>query len=144
MLAFIKIKLTSRKSFTLTEVVVGLLTLVIIWLGAIDAFIVGKYSASYSRHKIQAMYAAQRKIEDLRKVTYPPSGSTTAIRIDTKGTPDNAADDFTGTQIVTVGPDLGYYRQVIVEIRWNEIFFGRVKQMREYCATYIANEPQVN
>jgi hypothetical protein len=140
----INMKIKSRNGFTLTEAVVSVLILVIIWISAVNALIAGKHSSSYSRHKVQAIYAAQRKIEDLRKATYPPTASTTTIRIDTKATPDNTADDFTGTQIVTVGQDLGYYRQVNVEIRWNESFFGRTKQMREYCSTYIANEPQVN
>lgn len=142
-----KIELRSRDGFTLTEVVISVLILVIIWLSAVDALIVGKYSASYAKHKVQAMYAAQQKIEELRKQPYPPSSSNSTVRIDTKGTPDNISDDFTGTQVVTisdVGGSGGYYKQVLVEIRWNEVLFGRNRTMREYCGTYIANEPQIN
>jgi hypothetical protein len=140
-----KIRFTSRKSFTLTEVVVSTLLLVIIWLSAVDALIVGKYSASYAKHKIQAMYAAQLAIENLRKIPYVNiQNSNTVIDIDTKATPDNHADDFTGRQIITVSADLGYYRSVLVDIQWNEILLGINRPMHEYCFTYIANEPQVN
>lgn len=140
-------KLTTRYGFTLTEVIVSILVLVIIWVAAVDALIVGKYSASYAKHKVQAMYVVQQTIEQLRKLPYPPPNSNSVVHIDTRGTPDNPGDDFTGTQIVTVSDVTGsggYYKQVLVEIRWNEILFGRNRTMREYCGTYIANEPQIN
>ena len=138
-------KLSNRNSFTLTEVVVSTLLLVIVWLSAVDAFIVGKYSGSYARHKIQAMYAAQLAIENLRKIPYDNiQNSNTIIDIDTKATPDNHADDFTGRQIINVSADLGYYRSVLVDTQWNEILFGKNRTMHEYCFTYIADEPQVN
>ena len=139
----------SRDSFTLTEVAVSLAILLIIWLAAGSAFIVGKYSASYARHKVQAIYAAQLAIENIRKnvLFANMQNSNVAIRIDTRGTPDNIADDFNGRQIINVSDAAGsggYYKQVLVDIQWNELFFGRNKIMHEYCGTYIANEPQVN
>ncbi|MCX5666226.1 MAG: type II secretion system protein [Candidatus Omnitrophica bacterium] len=144
-----KIKLGSRSSFTLVEVVVSLSILLIIWLAAGSAFIVGKYSASYARHKVQAIYAAQLAIENIRKnVPFANmQDSNTAISIDTRGTPDNAADDFNGRQIIDVSDVAGsggYYRQVLADIQWNELLFGINRTMHEYCVTYIANEPQVN
>lgn len=144
-----KMKLESRDSFTLTEVAVSLSILLIIWLAAGSAFIVGKYSASYARHKVQAIYAGQLAIENIRKnvLFANMQDSNVAIRIDTRGTPDNTADDFNGRQIIDVSDVAGsggYYKQVLVDIQWNELFFGQNKTMHEYCGTYIANEPQVN
>ena len=143
-----KISLRSRSAMSLTEVAVSLFILVLIWIAAVDAMIVGKYSASYARHKAQAIYMAQQAIENLRKTPYGlmVSSGPTTIAIDSRGTPDNNADNFNGTQTITVDAEvLGtYYRKVAVNIRWNEIFFGRARQVNEYCATYIANEPQVN
>lgn len=141
--------LLKRSAFTLTETVLSVLLLVVIWIAAVDTLIVAKYSASYAKHKIQAIYTAQREIERLRKFNYSTmqtqSGTFNDVRLDTKGTPNNPADDMMATRTITVGSDSGnYYRAVNVEIRWNESIFGRTKQMREYCATFIANEPQVN
>lgn len=134
-----------RHGFTLTEAVFSICLLLLVFLAAIDTMIIAKYSASYAKHKTQAMYMAQRTIEALRKLPYGSlTSSTTTISIDTRGTPNSSADDFTGTQIVTVSSDLGYYKRVVVEVRWNEILFGRSKAMREYCGTYIPNEFQVN
>jgi len=138
----------SRRGFTLTEASISILILVILWLAAVNAMIVGKYTASYARHKMQAIYLAQQAIENLRKTPYSlmVSNGPIAVSIDSKGTPDNAADNFNGTQTITVYPEVvgTYYKRVAVKISWNEIFFGRAKQISEYCATHIANEPQVN
>ena len=136
----------------MTEVVISIFILLIVWLAAINALIVGKYSASYARHKIQAVYAAELGIEDLRKnVSFAnlqnQNGVNVPIRIDTKGTPDAVADDFNGRKIITVSDIAGsggYYKQVLLDIQWNEIFFGRNKTMHEYCSTIISSEPQVN
>ncbi len=143
-------RLTSnyRRGFSLTEAIVSILVLMILWLAAVNAMIVGKYSASYARHKVQAMYIAQQAIENLRKTPYSlmSSSGPAAVSIDSKGTPDTSADNFNGTQTITVYSEVAgtYFRRVVVKISWNEIFFGRTKQMNEYCGTYIANEPQVN
>ncbi|MDP3791854.1 MAG: hypothetical protein Q8R38_07415 [Candidatus Omnitrophota bacterium] len=139
-------KLFSRKSFTLTEAVVSIFILIIIWLSAVNTLIVGKYSASYAKHKTQAAYAAQQEIERLRKLPFANilSSNINGVSIDTRGTPNNTADDFKGRRIVTVSGDLGYYKSVIVEMQWSEILFGTNRTMREYVGTYIANEPQIN
>lgn len=148
-ISIIILSMRSHKGFTLTEVVVSLSILLIIWLAAGSALIVSKYSASYARHKVQAIYSAQLAIENLRKnvVFASMQNSNLPVRIDTRGTPDNAADDFNGRQVISVSDVAGsggYYKQVLVDMQWNELFFGRNKTMHEYCGTYIANEPQVN
>lgn len=139
-----KIKLTSRKGFTLTEAVLSVCVLAIIWLAAVDAIIVGQYSATYARHKKQAIYVAQLEIERLRKRLFTEIlSSNNPVSIDTKGTP-GTADDFRGSQIVTASGDLGYYKSVLVKMQWNEVFFGVNRTMYEYVGTYIANEDQLN
>jgi len=144
-----KINLRSCSSFTFIEVVFSILLIVIICLAAIDVLVVAKYSTSYAKHKIQATYYAQQEIERLRKFDYATmqtqAGTFNDVRLDTRGTPSNLSDDFMATRVITIGSDGGnFYRTVTVQIQWNETFFGRTRQMSEYCATYIANEPQVN
>ena len=143
-----KISLRSRSGLSLAEAVISVSILAIIWLAAVDAMIVGKYSASYARHKAQAIYITQQAIENLRKTPYAlmASSGPATVAIDSRGTPDNNADNFNGTQTITVDAEVAgtYYRRVAVNIQWNEIFFGGAKQVNEYCVAYIANEPQVN
>lgn len=137
--------LRSRHGFTLTEAVFSICLLLLIFLAAIDTMIIAKYSASYAKHKTQAIYMAQRTIENMRKQPFGSlAGSNTTISLDTRGTPNITTDDLTGTQVVTVSSDLGYYKRVIIDIRWNETLFGRSKLMHEYCGTYISSETQVN
>jgi Tfp pilus assembly protein PilV len=139
------IKLCDKRAFTLTEILFSIGLLLLVWLAAVNATIIAKFSGSYAKHKIQAVYIAQQTIENLRKTPFASiANSTTTATIDTNGTPYTTTDDFTGTQIVTVTSPSSYYKQIIVEVRWNEILLGKNKTMREYCATIIANEPQVN
>ncbi|MFA5085329.1 MAG: hypothetical protein WC482_03090 [Candidatus Omnitrophota bacterium] len=140
--------LRSSRGFSLAEAVVSVSVLGMIWLAAVDAMIVGEYSASCARHRVQAAYIAQQAIENLRKIPYDimASSGPTAVVIDSRGTPDNNNDNFNGIQTITVDAEAygTYYKRVAVNIRWNEMFFGRVRQVSEYCITYIANEPQIN
>jgi Tfp pilus assembly protein PilV len=134
-----------KRGISLIEVVVGVCLLTIVWLAAVNIIVVSRGSGSLARHKTQAIYVMQETIEKLRKQTFGSiAGSTTTVSIDTRGTPDSTADDFMGTQTVTVTTTDPYYKEVLVGITWNESFFGKQKQVKEYCGTYIANDPQIN
>ena len=138
-----------RKSgaFTLTEVVVAIFLLTIVWLAAVNIIIISRASGALERHKVQAGYILQQTIENLRKQPYSTLTSySSTVTIDTKGTPDTSAGDITGLQNVTVSPTTDpYYRKVLVKITWSETFFGKLKSnITEYCGTFIANDSQVN
>ena len=70
--------------------------------------------------------------------------------LDTSGTPFAANDDprLGGAMTVTVTPNTAtsatHYKQVVVTVAWNESFFGKRKQVKEYCGTYISDDPQAN
>lgn len=135
---------SSKKGFTLLETVFSLILLALVWVAAANVIIVNKMSGSFARHKAQAINVARRAIEDARKKSFVSIiGGTTNVSIDTRGTPDDYSDDFIGTQVMTV-TDLGNHKRVIVEVSWNEIFFGTTRTIREYCGTFIGNDPQVN
>ena len=149
----IRIARKYKEAFTLTEVVISVFLLALVWLAAVNVIVISRASGSMARHKIQAAYVIQQKIEDLRKQVFNNiAGSTATVSIDTKGTPDNTADDLTATQIVTVSPKpplvgtapIAYYTQVLVKLDWKESFFGKSKTVIEYAGTYIANDPQAN
>lgn len=134
-----------KSGLTLTEISISIAILLLIWLAAVEVVIISKMSSSLARHKAQAIYIMNRTIEDLRKQPFASiAGGTSTVAIDTKATPDNYADDFNGTQVLTVTSPSQYYKKVVVELNWNEVFFGRSKTVREYLGTYIANDPQAN
>lgn len=132
--------------FTLTEIVVALFLLALVWLSSVSVIVISRASGSLAKHKVQAAYLIQKKIEDLRKQVFSSmaSGTTTGVSIDTRGTLNTTADDLTATQIITVTPTNTYYKQVLVELDWKESFFGKPKTIKEYAGTYIANDPQAN
>jgi Tfp pilus assembly protein PilV len=138
------------KGFTLMEVVVSLFIFMIVWMSVVGVVVVGKNAASYAKHKSQAIYIAQRAIEQTRRqpfsnlATYAAS-ITGPVIIDTRGNFSGPTNPFMGNQIVTVSnyaSDI-YRKRVRVEVNWNELVFGTVV-MREYCTTDIANEAQLN
>jgi hypothetical protein len=114
--------------------------------------VVSRASGAFARHKAQAVYRIQQTIEGLRQGSFSSIvNSTTTVSVDTMGTPDNTADDITGTQYVTVATynstlaaSVQSYKTVKVEIDWKESFFGKQKTVKEYAWTCIANDSQVN
>ena len=134
-----------KEGYSLTEVVVGIFLLTIVWLAAVNIIVISRASGSLARHKVQAVYVIQQAIENLRKQPFANiNSSTTTVSIDTRGTPDVTSDDFTGTQHVTVTTPHAHYKQVNVELDWNESFFGRSKTVKEYGGTLISDDPIAN
>ena len=143
----------SRKGFGLTEIVVAVFLITIVWLSAVEVIVMCRSSGAFARHKAQAIYVMQQTIENLRQQPFANiSNSATTVSIDTMGTPDNTADDLTGTQYVTVTahnstiatPTTQNYKDVQLEVDWKESFFGKQKVVREYLWTCIANDIQAN
>ena len=127
------------------EAVVSIVIIAIIWITAFNVFIISTTNYSVAKHKTQASLVAQGAIERLRKQPFTSiQGSTSLVSLNTRGTPDNYYDDFTGTQIISVYNDSPYYKRVIVDISWNEIMSGKGKTIHEYLGTYIAIDPQIN
>ena len=140
------------KGFTLTEVVVSLFIFTIVWISVVGVVIVSKNAASYAIHKSQAIYIAQRALEQMRRQSFQSpnfenyaASITGPVIIDTMGNFSSPANPFMGHQVVTVSDYASdiYRKKVQVEVNWNELVFGTVV-MREYCTTDIANEPQLN
>ncbi len=138
-------KRSYRSGLTLTEVVLSVALLTLVWLATVEVMVMSKIGSSLARHKVQSIHVMQRAIEDLRRKPFASIiSATSTVSIDSRGTPDNYTDDFTGTQVVTVTSPSQYYKKVVVELRWNELLFGKTKTFREYLGTYIANDPQAN
>jgi uncharacterized protein (TIGR02598 family) len=148
-------QLLNKKGFSLLEVVIAMLLLTIVWLASVGVIFISKATASHAKHKVQAIYVIQQIIEDMRKQPFGSLRSYAStkynghtVSIDTRGTPNNTADDLMATPTVTVPSSPtdpgGYYTQVLVSLTWTESLLGKSKQVTESFGTYIANDSQAN
>jgi prepilin-type N-terminal cleavage/methylation domain-containing protein len=135
-----------QAGFTLLETVVALLIFLVLFLGAAVAIITSMYLGSVIKHKVQAMYWAQRFIEEERRLPFSTLASlpSASVSLDTNGTFDTTADDRTGNRIVTVTNIDTYRKRLKIEINWTEKFLRGTNTMREYYSTDIAQESQLN
>ena len=136
----------NQAGFTLVEVMVALSIFLVLFLGTAASIIGGTYLSSFIKHKVQAMYWAQRFIEEERRVPFANLVSlpSSVVSIDTKGTFVTPADDMTGNRIITVTTIDAYRKRILIEMNWAEKILGGVITMREYYSTDVANESQLN
>ncbi len=135
-----------NKGVSLVEILVSVGILVIFLTAAIMTILNSQFLASYSKHKLQAMYAAEQILEQERRLTYTNlvSVASTAVTLDTKGTYNTTADDFLGNVVITVTVVDVYHKQVQIQINWQEQLTSGKVTMREYYSTNIANDTVPN
>ena len=137
----------SDNGLTLIEVMVSVAIIVILLAVAASTIINSQLLSSLARHKVQAAYVGQQILEQQRRLPFSNLVSlpAAAVILDTRGTYNTAADDFMGTAVITVTNIDAYRKKVQVEIDWPERLPTRAQvTMKEYYATTIANEPQLN
>jgi len=107
--------------------------------------VASKILGSVAKHKIQAIYVAERAMEELHRKPFAQiTSSTSNVSIDTRGTPDNYTDDLMGTQEVTVTSPFTHYKKVVVTVKWNDRLPLSTKEMSERLASFITSDPQTN
>ena len=136
----------AQLGFTLLEVMVSLSIFLVLFLGTATAIIGSTFLSSVVKHKVQAMYWAQRFIEEQRRLPFTSLASlpSASVSIDTKGTFVTPGDDLSGNRIVTVTNIDTYRKRVRIEMNWTEKIMGGRITLREYYSTDIANESQLN
>ena len=135
----------SRKNgFTLVEIVVSCFLIAVAFLSFAAIIYTQQYFISYSKHKLQAIYAA-RTVLDMQRVAgfpyivnqqfLPPTyigcnmpGATVTV---------NVLHPYNDTTC-------GYRKTVQVKVSWNENMNGVPVVKQEFLTTDIANEPQLN
>lgn len=140
------IRQRSHKASSFVEVLVSMAIIIILVTAAASTILNSQFLASYSKHKIQAMYAAQHIIEQQRRLAFSNivSQASTPVTLDTKGTYNTSADDFLGNVILTVSSLDVNRKQLQVQINWQEQITTAKVTMREYYSTIIANDPLTN
>ena len=157
----------NNSGFTLIEVMVSVGIMVTFLPFAGSMLMNSKLLASYSKHKIEAAYAAQQIIENQRQspflvisagnhVTIGPS----TILLDTAGNYTNTncntnSNLFCGTETMTITPTVytstagaqttsTTVDHVVVSINWNEQVLKNKIAMNETYAEDIVNDPMLN
>jgi prepilin-type N-terminal cleavage/methylation domain-containing protein len=156
----------TEKGFTLVEVLVSVGIMLIFLPFAASMLTNSQILASYSKHKIQAAYAAQQLIETERQSTFlviAPGQSVTigpsAVVLDTKGNYNNSncsnSNIFCGTTVITVTPSVytnssgvkvssTVVNHFVVNIYWSERIFAAFVPITETYTADIANDPMLN
>jgi prepilin-type N-terminal cleavage/methylation domain-containing protein len=161
-------KLTGTKSgFTLVEVLLSVGIMLVFLPFAANMLTNSQLLASYSKHKIQAAYAAQQILETQRQspfVVLPAGGSKVIgpsnVILDTKGNYNNLncitnTNIFCGNSVITVTPTVYTSNagikststtvdHVMVQVYWSERIFKLMVPMTETYAEDIANDPMLN
>lgn len=135
------------KGLTLVECLVSFVLAVIILTAVARVIISSQVLSSLARHKAQAAYVAQQILEQQRRLAFSSIASlpSAVVTLDTNGTYNTSADDFIGNRVITVTNIDTYQKKVQVEINWLErVLTGGQITIREFYATTIANEPQLN
>ena len=129
----------------MTEAVVSLCILVIVWIASFNMIVVAKASESRAKHKMEAAYVIQQAIEDMRKQRFALISTKPEVQVtlDTRGTVFTT-DDFKGKRTITVTTPNTYYKKVVVKVTWNEPLLGKTKTLTEYGGAYICNDTQAN
>jgi len=153
----------TKKGFTLVEVLVSVAILVVFLPFAASMLTNSRILASYSKHKIQAAYAAQQIIETQRQLPFAQivSQPLQNVVLDTKGNYTNVNCNtnpnlFCGTALITVsqeaytntagakGPASPNIDHVVVTISWKEQQLNKLVPMTETYAEDIINDPMLN
>jgi type II secretory pathway pseudopilin PulG len=160
---------TTECGYTLVEVLVSVGIMLIFLPFAASMLTNSQLLASYSKHKIQAAYAAQQIIETERQnpfLVIAPGNSVTiqpspaSVVLDTKGSYTNVncatnANLFCGTAIITATPSVytngagatltsSTVDHFVVSINWTENILNLKVPMTETYAEDIANDPMLN
>ena len=98
-----------NKGFTLVEVIIATIILILSLLGGVAFFNLNRNNLSYANYQRLATWAAIYKIEELKSMPYPPASVSDTWQY--KG--------VTFTRIPTIVNDpTGNYKQATVSVSW--------------------------
>jgi prepilin-type N-terminal cleavage/methylation domain-containing protein len=138
--------LRTNNGVSLVEVLVSVFLIGILIMAATETIIDSQFFNSYSRHKVQTMYAAQQLLEAQRQQPFAAASFQTPVQqviLDTSGS-TNPAKYFYGSAVTTLTHLSADLNQVSVQISWSEKTRRGPVTMTENYLTVIANDPIPN
>ena len=98
-----------NKGFTLVEVIIATIILILSLLGGVAFFNLNRNNLSYANYQRLATWAAIYKIEELKSMPYPPAGTSDTWQY----------KSVTFTRVPTIVNDpTGNYKQATVSVSW--------------------------
>ena len=142
--SFIRRFRSHKKGFTLVEVVISCFLIAIAFISFEAIIYTQQYFISYSKHKLQAIYAA-RTVLDMQRV----AGFPYIVNQQFLPPAYNGCNMPNAAVTVTVlppynDPTCSYRKTVQVKVSWNENISSVPVIKQEFLTTDIANEPQLN
>lgn len=133
-----------KKGFTLVEVIISCFLIAIAFISFEAVIYTQQYFLSYSRHKLQAIYAARTVLDMQRVAGFPFIVNQQFLP------PAYVGCNMPGATVtVTVTPPYNdsacsYRKTVQVKVNWTERMNGVPVVKQEMLTADIANEPQLN
>lgn len=143
-LNLIRLSRSHKKGFTLVEVLVSCLLMAIAFISFEAIIYTQQYFISYSKHKLQAIYAARTVLDMQRVAGFPYIVNQQFLP------PAYVGCNMPGATVtVTVlppynDPTCSYRKTVQIKVSWKENMNGAPVTKQELLTIDIANEPQLN
>ena len=141
---FIRGPRSRKEGFTLVEVTISCVLLAMAFLSLVVIIYTQQSSASYSRHRLQAIYAARAVLDMQRVIGFP-------YIVDQQFSPPaylgcDMSDATVAVKVLSPynDPTRSYRKTVQVKVSWNENVSGTPVIKQEFLTADIANEPQLN
>ncbi|MBF0618702.1 MAG: type II secretion system protein [Candidatus Omnitrophica bacterium] len=137
----------AETGLTLVEALVSLAIVTVLLVTATEGILNSRFLGSYSRHQVQAMYAAQQILEQYRRQPFSTVSLNTSgpVILDFNGDFSNTGTYLYGTafiSVVNIDPDRD---KINVEVDWQEkMQDNKNVTMKEYYSTIIVNDPVPN
>ena len=140
------VRLLHSKGFTLVEVVVTTVIVVLAVVGLLTSFVMGRVHTSLARHRNQATNVLRAKLEELKAQgydflnTFDPNPLTeTGVVLDAGQDEESSEDDLTCTRTTQITDDDGDGAlEITVTVNWQERVMSAQQNFSESLFTIVA------
>ena len=140
------VRLLHSKGFTLVEVVVTTVIVVLAVVGLLTSFVMGRVHTALARHRSQATNVLRAKLEELKAQgydflnTFDPNPLTeTGVVLDAGQDEESSEDDLTCTRTTRITDDDGDGAlEITVTVNWQERVMSAQQNFSESLFTIVA------
>jgi type II secretory pathway pseudopilin PulG len=139
-------KMKKSRGFTLMEVLVPIIIVVLAVIGLLTSFVMGRVHTAVSRHRILALNAIRGKLEEVKSLGYdalnhysPNPDVESYIVLDSGQNEESETDDLTCTRTTQVSDNDGDGTlEITVTVTWQERVLAGEQTYTENLYTLVA------